>query len=77
MVQAATLAHSHLTLLQSHDQRRPLRRNECHASAGDIVTIEPGLYFPDRDLCVRIEDTFVVESDGVRTLCRGKTMLEP
>lgn len=44
---------------------------------GDIVTIEPGLYFPDRELGVRIEDTFVVESDGVRTLCRGSYGLEP
>jgi len=35
---------------------------------GDIVTIEPGLYFPERELGVRIEDTFVVESDGVRSL---------
>jgi Xaa-Pro aminopeptidase len=44
---------------------------------GDIVTIEPGLYFPDRELGVRIEDTFVVEGDGVHTLCRGAYGLEP
>ncbi|HEY2324536.1 MAG TPA: M24 family metallopeptidase [Thermoanaerobaculia bacterium] len=44
---------------------------------GDVVTIEPGLYFPDRELGVRIEDTFVVEGDGVRTLCRGSYGLEP
>jgi Xaa-Pro aminopeptidase len=43
----------------------------------DIVTIEPGLYFPDRELGVRIEDTFVVENGGVRTLCRGGYGLEP
>ena len=43
----------------------------------DVVTIEPGLYFPDRELGVRIEDTFVVERDGVRTLCRGAYGLEP
>jgi Xaa-Pro aminopeptidase len=45
--------------------------------SGDIVTIEPGLYFPDRELGVRIEDTFVVEESGVRTLCRGGYGLEP
>lgn len=46
--------------------------------AGDIVTIEPGLYFPDRELGVRIEDTFVVKGDGtVETLCRGSYGLEP
>jgi len=43
---------------------------------GDIVTIEPGLYFPDREIGVRIEDTFVVERDGVRTLGRGGLGLE-
>jgi Xaa-Pro aminopeptidase len=45
---------------------------------GDIVTIEPGLYFPDRELGVRIEDTFVVREDGtVETLCRSDYGLEP
>src|SRR5260221_4625169 len=45
---------------------------------GDIVTIEPGLYFPERELGVRIEDTFVVKEDGrVETLCRGSYGLEP
>ncbi|HEX7154031.1 MAG TPA: Xaa-Pro peptidase family protein [Thermoanaerobaculia bacterium] len=44
---------------------------------GDIVTIEPGLYFPDEELGVRIEDTFVVREGGVETLCRGSYALEP
>ena len=45
---------------------------------GDIVTIEPGLYFPDRELGVRIEDTFVVGDDGrVKSLCRGSRGLAP
>lgn len=44
---------------------------------GDIVTIEPGLYFPERGLGVRIEDTFVVRADGVETLCRGDYGLRP
>jgi Xaa-Pro aminopeptidase len=45
---------------------------------GDIVTIEPGLYYPDREIGVRIEDTFVVEEGGrVRTLCRGSYGLAP
>ncbi len=44
---------------------------------GDIVTIEPGLYFPDREIGVRIEDTFVVTATGVRTLCRSSYALEP
>ena len=44
---------------------------------GDIVTIEPGLYYPERELGVRIEDTFVVREDGVETLCRSGYGLEP
>ena len=45
---------------------------------GDIVTIEPGLYFPDRAIGVRIEDTFVVNEDGrVASLCRGSRGLAP
>ena len=45
---------------------------------GDVITIEPGLYFPDREIGVRIEDTFAIEQDGrARTLCRGGYGLEP
>ncbi|MEO8380858.1 MAG: Xaa-Pro peptidase family protein [Acidobacteriota bacterium] len=44
---------------------------------GDVLTIEPGLYYPDRELGVRIEDTFVVREEGVETLCRGAYGLEP
>jgi Xaa-Pro aminopeptidase len=44
---------------------------------GDVLTIEPGLYFPDRELGVRIEDTFVVTAGGVETLCRGDYGLRP
>jgi Xaa-Pro aminopeptidase len=44
---------------------------------GDVLTIEPGLYFPDREIGVRIEDTFVVRAGGVETLCRGDYGLRP
>jgi Xaa-Pro aminopeptidase len=45
---------------------------------GDIVTIEPGLYFPDREIGVRIEDTLVVRDDGrVESLCRSDRGLVP
>jgi Xaa-Pro aminopeptidase len=45
--------------------------------AGDVIAIEPGLYFPERGIGVRIEDTFLVREDGVESLCRGGYGLEP
>jgi Xaa-Pro aminopeptidase len=54
-----------------------LPSNEDMIEAGDILTIEPGLYFPEREIGVRIEDTFVVRNHGVETLCRGSYGLEP
>jgi Xaa-Pro aminopeptidase len=54
-----------------------LPSNEDMIEAGDILTIEPGLYFPEREIGVRIEDTFVVRDHGVETLCRGSYGLEP
>ncbi|HEX8620244.1 MAG TPA: Xaa-Pro peptidase family protein [Thermoanaerobaculia bacterium] len=44
---------------------------------GDVLTIEPGLYFPDREIGIRIEDTFVVHANGVETLCRSGYGMEP
>ena len=44
---------------------------------GDVIAIEPGLYFPEKEIGVRIEDTFVVTETGVETLCRGSRALEP
>jgi Xaa-Pro aminopeptidase len=32
---------------------------------GSVITVEPGLYYPDRGLGVRIEDTVWVRPDGV------------
>ncbi|HEX9500876.1 MAG TPA: M24 family metallopeptidase, partial [Thermoanaerobaculia bacterium] len=52
--------------------------NEDMIEVGDIVTIEPGLYFPDREIGVRIEDTLVVRDDGrVESLCRSDRGLVP
>jgi Xaa-Pro aminopeptidase len=44
---------------------------------GDVITIEPGLYFPERELGVRIEDTFVVTANGAESLCRSPYGLRP
>ena len=52
--------------------------NHDSIEAGDIVTIEPGLYFPDREIGVRIEDTLFVREDGrVESLCRSDRGLVP
>jgi Xaa-Pro aminopeptidase len=52
--------------------------NHDEIEVGDIVTIEPGLYFPGRALGVRIEDTLVISEDGrARTLARSSRGLEP
>ena len=52
--------------------------NQDMIEIGDIVTIEPGLYFPDREIGVRIEDTLVVRDDGrVESLCRSDRGLTP
>lgn len=35
---------------------------------GMVITVEPGLYFPDEELGVRIEDMLLVTEDGARIL---------
>ncbi len=52
--------------------------NQDMIEVGDVVTIEPGLYFPEREMGVRIEDTLVVREDGrVESLCRSDRGLAP
>ena len=52
--------------------------NTDQVEVGDILTIEPGLYFPEREIGVRIEDTFVVREDGrVESLSRSDRGLAP
>ncbi|MDI6807742.1 MAG: M24 family metallopeptidase [Candidatus Eisenbacteria bacterium] len=38
--------------------------NKDRVSPGMVFTVEPGLYFPSKEIGVRIEDVFYVESDG-------------
>lgn len=42
-----------------------LAHNTDRLSRGDVFTIEPGLYDPDRDIGVRIEDTLYIGEDGI------------
>jgi len=51
---------SHFVGLQVHDvgsEHAPLR-------AGDVITIEPGIYIPEENIGIRIEDMFLVTEDG-------------
>lgn len=37
---------------------------EDRFQVGNVITIEPGLYYPDKAIGARVEDTFVVNPDG-------------
>jgi Xaa-Pro aminopeptidase len=53
--------------LEVHEAPRVSPRSEDVLAAGEVVTIEPGVYLPG-ELGVRIEDLIVVEDGGCRNL---------
>jgi Xaa-Pro aminopeptidase len=53
--------------LEVHEEPRVSQRSEDVLAAGEVVTIEPGIYLPG-ELGVRIEDLVVVSADGHRNL---------
>jgi Xaa-Pro aminopeptidase len=53
--------------IEVHEDPRLGLRSEDELVAGDVVTIEPGVYVEGR-FGVRIEDLVVVEADGARNL---------
>lgn len=53
--------------LEVHEEPRVSQRSEDVLAAGEVVTIEPGIYLPGK-LGVRIEDLVVVTPDGHRNL---------
>ena len=53
--------------LEVHEEPRVSPRSEDVLAAGEVVTIEPGIYLPG-ELGVRIEDLVVVTEEGYRNL---------
>ena len=53
--------------IEVHESPRVSKRSEDELLAGDVVTVEPGIYVPG-EFGVRIEDLVVVTEDGHRNL---------
>ena len=53
--------------IQVHEPPRLAKSSEDVLAAGDVVTVEPGIYQPG-SFGVRIEDLVVVTGDGIRNL---------
>jgi Xaa-Pro aminopeptidase len=53
--------------IQVHEAPRLSKRSDDTLEPGDVLTVEPGVYLPDR-FGVRIEDLVTVTDNGVRNL---------
>jgi Xaa-Pro aminopeptidase len=53
--------------IEIHEPPRLSKRSDDELQAGDVVTVEPGIYVPG-EFGIRIEDLVVVTDDGYRNL---------
>lgn len=58
---------SHMLGLETHDVGR---HNEGLLQEGMVFTVEPGLYIPEEEIGIRIEDNIVVTKEGCRVLSK-------
>lgn len=58
---------SHMLGLETHDAGR---HNEGILKEGMVFTVEPGLYIPEEEIGIRIEDNVIVTKDGCRVLSK-------
>jgi Xaa-Pro aminopeptidase len=67
--------------LQVHERPRMslFSKTDEHLAPGHVFTIEPGLYYPDRETGVRLEDDIAIREDGtiVNLTAISKEMLVP
>ena len=61
--------------LEIHEPPRASRTSECVLRAGHVVTIEPGLYYPESG-GVRLEDVVLITPDNPQNLTQFEKVLE-
>jgi len=54
--------------LEVHENPRLGEKSEETLEPGNVVTIEPGLYYPERGIGIRIEDDILVTAQGAENL---------
>ena len=57
----------HFVGLSTHD----VGDEEAVLQAGMVFAIEPGLYFPDKNIGIRVEDTVLITKTGCEVLTAG------
>lgn len=50
--------------LNIHERPQMSHLSKDTLQIGNVITIEPGLYYPERGFGVRVEDTFYIDGDG-------------
>jgi Xaa-Pro aminopeptidase len=60
----------HFLGLECHDMLRLFVKNDQELKEGMVLTIEPGLYVPEENTGIRIEDDVLVTKDGCEVLSK-------